>query len=170
MTYSHTTTATTTFTLSNARYVASKVQTDLRQFQRWYGEPTDAWITAYHDELVILSSGGYVEQVKYGYRRNGAWILTLEYQFRYDGTLVGDDRAGGVRHAVNRDGAAFASYLYWSSAWYNLSETQRSAIRETLPFTRSSTGEPPYTVGRYASDRTYAVDGSGASRRMFLSA
>jgi hypothetical protein len=170
VTYSDTATTTSTYTLSNAKYVASKVQTDLRQFQRWYGEPSDGWITAYRDELVILSAGGYVDQVKYGFVRGGSWILTIEYRFRYDGALVGDDRAGGLWHAANLDGASFTSYLYWSSTWSRLTEVQRAEVRGTLPFSRASTGEAPYAAGRYASNRTYAVDGSGASRKMFVPA
>ena len=168
MSYSHTTTATTTFSLSNAKYVVSKVQTDLRQFQRWYGEPSDTWIDAYHDERVVLSARGLVDRVKYGFQRGGIWVLTLEYTFRYDGTLLGDDRAGGVRHAFSRNGAVFGSYLYWSSAWDRLSPSERDAVCSLLPFGRSSSEEARYAAGHYANDRTYAVDGSGASRRMFV--
>jgi Bacterial HORMA domain family 1 len=170
MSYSHTTTASKTYTLSNAKYVASKVRTDLRQFQRWYGDPSDAEIDAYHDELVILSADAYVDQVKYGFKRGGIWVLTLEYRFRYDGTLVGDDRAGGVRHPFNPNGASFTSYLYWSPGWRELTPTEQDAVRKTLPIARTPTGEPQYAPGRYASDRTYAVDGSGASRRMYIPA
>lgn len=168
MSYSCSTTRTSTFTLSNARYVASKVVTDLRQFQRWYGRPDDSWIDSYHDELVTLSNGGYVDSVTYGFQRDGRWILTLEYQFRYDGTLADDDRAGGVRHPVNLDGTTFASLLYWSTAWSNLTEDQKNAIAATLPFSRTSSGDDRYAMGRYANERTYSVDGSGASRRMFI--
>lgn len=170
MSYSYTTTGSKTYTRSNAKYVASKVRTDLRQFQRWYGEPSDAEIDAYHDELVILSADGYVDQVNYGFKRGDSWVLTLEYKFRYGGTLACDDRAGGVRHPFTRNGAAFTSYLYWSSAWRALTSTERDAIRKTLPIIRTPSGEPQYAAGRYGSDRTYAVDGSGASRRMFVPA
>jgi hypothetical protein len=168
MSSSYTTTSSTSYTTSNAKYVASKVQTDLRQFQRWYGEPSDAWIDAYHDELVVLSSRGLVDRVKYGFQRNGSWVLTLEYAFRYDGTLVGDDRAGGVRHEFNRNGAVFCSYLYFSSAWDRLSPSERAAVSKLLPFDRTTGDEARYAAGRYASDRTYSIDGSGASRRMFV--
>lgn len=170
MSHSYTTTNTKTYSLSNAKYVASKVQTDLRQFQRWYGQPSDPWIDSYHEELVILSAGGYVDRVKYGFKSRGIWVLTLEYAFRYDGTLVGDDRAGGVRHAFDPNGATFGSYLYWSRAWDESSPSEREAVRRTLPFQRSYCEEAGYGAGRYANDRTYAVDGSGASRRMFVPA
>jgi hypothetical protein len=167
MSTTYSTTTTTSYTASKAKYVASKVQTDLRQFQRWYGEPSDAWIDAYHDELVVLSARGLVERVKYGFQRSGIWVLTLEYTFRYDGTLVGDDRAGGVRHNFSRN-AVFGSYLYFASAWDRLSPSERDAVRRLLPFDRTPSDEVGYAAGRYASDRTYSVDGSGASRRMFV--
>lgn len=168
MSYSYSASETATFSLSDAKYIASKVQTDLRQCQRWYGEPSDTWIEAYHDELVVLSARKLVDRVKYGFQRNGAWVLTLEYTFRYDGTLVGDDRAGGVRQAFDLNDAVFGSYLYWSSAWHQLNLNERDAIRSLLPFERTSSEEARYAAGRYANDRTYAVDGSGASRRMFV--
>lgn len=168
MSYSQTTTTTTTFSLSNAKYVASKVQTDLRQLQRWYGEPNDTWIDAYHDELVILTARRLVDRVKYGFQRSGSWVLTLEYTFRYDGTLAGDDRAGGVRHDFRSHGAVFGSYLYWSPAWNRLSADERDAVRRLLPFQRNPSEEARYAAGHYTNDRTYAVDGSGAHRRMFV--
>jgi hypothetical protein len=168
MTSSYSATASKSYTRSNARYVASKVRTDLQQLQRWYGEPSDKWIDDYHDELVILSAGRYVDQVTYGFKRDGRWVLTLEYTFRYDGTLSSDDRAGGVRQTFDPPGAYFTSYLRWSSAWSALTSAEKDAVRKTLPFIRTTTGEPQYAAGRYASDRTYSVDGSGASRRMFI--
>jgi hypothetical protein len=44
MSSSYTTTDTESFTLVHARYIASKVATDLKRFQRFYGSPSDAWI------------------------------------------------------------------------------------------------------------------------------
>jgi hypothetical protein len=168
VTYSQTSTRTTTFSLSNAKYVASKVQTDLRQLQRWYGHPSDARIANYHGELVVLSAGGFVELVKYGFRREDAWILTVEYRFRYDGTLVGDSRAGGVRSSVNLQGAVFGSWLEHTRTWDDLSRTEREAVEANLPFKRVGAEESPYVAGSYMTDRTYSSNGSGASRRRFV--
>ncbi|MGW0103558.1 HORMA-1 domain-containing protein, partial [Nocardia sp. NPDC003354] len=42
MTVSYSHSASNTFSLSSARYVASKVATDLRQMQRYYGRPSDS--------------------------------------------------------------------------------------------------------------------------------
>ena len=68
---SNTFTTTETFTVTHARHLASKVATDLKRIQRFYGEPSDKWINDYEDELVTLLKGGYVETVTYGFQRGG---------------------------------------------------------------------------------------------------
>jgi hypothetical protein len=112
MTSSYTTSATQTFSLSNARYVASKVATDLRQLQRSYGRPSDNDIQAYAEEIAILAYHGYVDKVIYGFKRGISWILTLEY-IAVNGTLNADDRAGGVYRYADIGGADFT--VTWSA-------------------------------------------------------
>ena len=47
MSYSYTTTATNTFTVTHARHMAAKVATDLKRMQRFYGSPSDGRINEY---------------------------------------------------------------------------------------------------------------------------
>lgn len=170
--YSSTRTATATFSRSAARYVASKIATDLRQLQRWYGRPSDVDIDNYAEEIAILGygdgseHGSYVDKVIYGFKRNGDWLLTLEYVF-VDGMLASDDRAGGIYRYADVSGAAFHSYLMPSSSWWALSEADRAAINTSLPFTRTPGDAPGYTGGYHISDRTYSREGTGFTRSTY---
>src|SRR6478752_2501033 len=76
LTYSNT----QTFTLTHAKYLASKVATDLKRLQRLYGFPSDSIIESYETELTELLKGGYLDTVTYGFKRNNNWIEpTLRY-------------------------------------------------------------------------------------------
>ena len=167
MTSTRTTTA--TFTIARARYVTSKIKTDLKLLQKAYGDPPDPEIDDYGEEAAILLRDGYLGEVIYGYRRNGNWILALRYVGRSDGTLEADDRAGRVPRGVDTNGAAFHSYLTPSRAWNNLSRDQQQAIEERLPVSRTP-GEAPGTGGgNWAADRMYSSNGSGVARSTFRS-
>jgi hypothetical protein len=54
MSTSYSITETASFTITHARYIASKVATDLKRFQRFYGAPSDDWIDKYETELALL--------------------------------------------------------------------------------------------------------------------
>ena len=69
MTNTYTTSA--TFTKTNVEYVASKVLADLRGLRAYYGQPSEARIWEFYDELVELLVGGYVTSVEYGFKRYG---------------------------------------------------------------------------------------------------
>lgn len=166
MTVSSTRSATDTFSLSNARYVASKVATDLRQLQRYYGRPSDTEIADYAEEVAILAYHGYVEKVIYGFKRGSNWILTLEYT-AVNGTLTADDRAGGVYRYADVTGAAFHSYMNRTWSWWLLTDAGRDEINESLPFTRTPGDASGYTGGHHTFDRTYSAQGTGFTRSSY---
>src|SRR5437868_8488676 len=99
MTQTYTTTE--TWSRTHARYVAGKVAADLRQMQQEYGQPTDAAINDYLLELTVLLAGGFVKEVSYGYRRDGAWVVALKYTADMYGNLSTDDRSGRIPRGVN---------------------------------------------------------------------
>jgi hypothetical protein len=166
VTVSYTRSETESFSLSNAKYVASKVATDLRQLQRFYGKPSDTEISDYALEAAVLAYRGYVQKVIYGFKRGTYWILTLEYT-AVNGTLTADDRAGGVYRHADISGAVFHSYLIRTSAWWNLSPAERDGINESLPITRTSGTAPGYTGGYHTVDRTYSAHGTGFTRSSY---
>lgn len=161
-------TSTASYTITNARYLASKVAADLRQFQRLYGSPSDDMITDYLYELTLLLHGGYLKSVQYGFRRDDKWILTLSYSVDAAGHLTSDDRAGGVYAQADVSGATFYSYLSRTDRWFALTQAQREAIESTLPITRTAAPESGATGGYWVeSDRSYSSGGVGVVRRTY---
>jgi hypothetical protein len=162
---SFTVTETTTFTLTHARHLASKVSADLKRMQRFYGEPSDLEITRYETELIEMLKAGYLGTLTLGYKRDGAWIEpTLRYTARdlagSDGT---DDDPGRVRPGANISNATFYNYMTYSAKWNALSDSERDAFKKTLPFCRGGAPEPSVN-GYLEADRTYSSGGRSLNR------
>lgn len=155
-----------TYSLASAKYVASKIATDLRQVQRYYGRPSDTEIADYALEAALLSYNGCVDKVIYGFQRKGDWILALEYSSA-NGTLVADDRAGGIYRYADIKGAVFGSFLHYSLKWLQMTSIDRNDLTKLLPISRASTPAPGYTGGYYTSDRTYSAYGTGFTRSTY---
>lgn len=162
-----TNTTTSTFTIANARQVASKIKTDLKLLQQQYGSPTDAKIDDFGEEAAQLLNKGYLGTVTFGFRRSGDWVFALSYTARNDGTLSSDDRAGKVPRGLDLSGATFYSYLTYSVSWAGLSAAEREAVQQTLPIDRPGAPEPGATGGYWTDGQTYASAGSGATRRTY---
>lgn len=165
MTSSYTVSVTTTFTVTHARNMAAKVATDLKRMQRLYGAPSDTDITSYETEVVELLKAGYLGTVTYGFKRNDQYIEpTLRYSAKdlASNDSNGDD-PGKVRPGADITGAAFHSYLTYSSTWSSLTQAQRESFKAGLPFQRSSGSEPGIN-GYLVPDRTYSAGGKALDR------
>lgn len=165
MSYSYTVSETTTFTRTHAKHMAAKVATDLKRLQRFYSKPSDRTIADYETEVIELLKGGYLGTVTYGFYRNGDWI---EPMLRYEARDLtngdtSDDDPGRIRPGANIDGASFYSYLTHSTAWYNLTATERENFEYKLPFRRRGASEPGVS-GYLHEDRTYASGGRALYR------
>lgn len=164
MSYSHTVSESTTFTVTHARHMAAKIATDLKRVQRLYGSPSDHQIAQYETEAIVLMKAGYLNYVWYGFKRNDLWIEpTLKYtaQDLYSGSV--DDDPGKIRPGADVAGAAFYTYLTYSAKWYALSTAEQDAFGAGLPYVRSVAAEP--TVSGYLStDKTYSSGGRALER------
>ena len=92
-------TTTSTFTIANARHVASKIKTDLKLLQRAYGDPSDAKIEDFGEEAAQMLNAGYLRAVTYGYKKDGDWDIALLYTANNEGrwsamTALGRSREG----------------------------------------------------------------------------
>jgi hypothetical protein len=159
-----TVTESTTFTVTHARHLASKIATDLQRMHRFYGRPSALEIHDYEVEAVELIKGGYLREVTYGFKRNGRWIEpTLRYTARdFAGGGASDD-PGRVLPGADIREASFGSYLTYSSAWSALGPAEQQAVRTRLPFERVSAAEPGMN-GYMVSDRTYSSGGRAIDR------
>lgn len=165
MTFATTYTETATFTVTHARHIAAKVATDLRRIQRLYGRPTDQQIADYETELIAMLKGGYVKRVIYGFKRDGNYIEpTLRYEASdLNGSTGIDDDPGKIRPGANVVGAAFTSYMHYTTAWFALTSTQQATFEADLPFSRSNASEPTIS-GYLAADLNYSAGGRALQR------
>ena len=166
MSTSNSYTLTESFTITDARHIASKVATDLLRFQRFYGRPSNSKIDAYEEELVALLKQDYIDTVIYGFKRDGNWVAaaTVRYRAQSGGILLVDDDPGKIRPGEDIIYAAFTSFLTYSSNWFSLSNQQQEQFEATLPFRRSTGQEPGIENGWWADDLTYSAGGRGLGR------
>ena len=165
MSSSYTISDTLTFTVTHARHMAAKVATDLKRLQRLYGQPSDASIADFEEEVVALLKAGYLCTVTYGFRRDGSWVEpALRYTaFDLAGTSANDDDPGRIRLGADVSDATFYSYLTYSSSWDNLTESERDSFKIGLPFRRKGAAEPSVN-GYLTDDRTYSSGGRALGR------
>lgn len=165
MSSSYTLTEVLTFTLTNAKHMASKVSTDLKRMQRFYGSPNDIKIADFESELIAFIKAGYLGTVTYGFKRDGKWIEpTIRYE-AHDlyGSPGDDDDPGKVRPGLDISGASFSSYLTYSSSWNQLTSEEQSAFQRNLPFERQGAPEPQIN-GTISRDLTYSSGGRSLNR------
>jgi hypothetical protein len=165
-------TRSSTFTATSARYLTSKIATDLRTMLRYYGVPSTLEIDEYAQEAAQLMLHGYLAWVDYGLRRPIArggmeWVLQLRYSVNSSGFLT-DDHPGGVPASAPATGATFHSFLSYSYAFHLLTPAQRAAVKATLPVHRTGAAESPRAGGTVNGRRSYSRDGMSLSRDTFV--
>lgn len=157
-------TSNTTFTLTHARYLASKVATDLKRIQRLYGLPSDNSIQQYEEEMVAFLKAGYLESVTYGFKRDGNHIEpTLKYTAQDLSGMGSDDDPGKIRPGADISRASFYSFLTYNSQWYKLTLKDQEDFENQLPFKRSSASAPGVN-GYLSNDKTYTSGGQSLNR------
>ncbi|MDQ3099626.1 MAG: hypothetical protein M3Q44_07830 [bacterium] len=156
-----------TFTLTNAKYLASKVASDLFQMQLFYGRPTDQEINDYLGELIILLLGGYLDSVDYGFRRDNKWVIVASYSAHFGSTSSTDDRSGGVYPGANISSSTWGSYLRTNSKFHTLSQEEKDKIEQDLPIKRNGQAEPGFYGGTWDCGKDYFSGGTGLLRKMY---
>ena len=162
--------ATQTFTRTHAKYLASKVVADLYQCARIYSRPGTDAIADYEAELLELLVDGYVSEYEFGFKKNGKRIVSWQYAVNAAGDLVGggaDDSAGGVYARAKVADAAYFNFLSYSQKWFDLTQVKKNAVKDRLPFCRSTGTLPSDGNGYWISDRIYTNGGTSVSRRTF---
>ncbi len=154
-----------TFTITNAKYLASKVQTDLLRLHRYYysshGKPTIQEIQNYHVELVLLQVYNYLEEIEYGFVENNCWVKALKYTARQGGVLTSDEDPGGIRFSNVSPGAKFTSLLSYNATWQAASQLERDNFKKKNPVSRVTGTD--YS-GNWEQQRAYSSGGRGFLR------
>lgn len=167
MTYSHTRTESSTFTITHARELASRVSADLHLCARYYGGPSESGIRDYLEELAQLLKGGYVSEYEFGFERNGKRVVSVHYTVDDYGVLTTNDSPGKVFARADVKGASFYNYMWRSAKWQALTQPQRDRIEAGLPFKRTAGAAPTDGDGYWTTDKNYHSGGKSLSRATF---
>ena len=165
MTY--TTTSTSTFTITNARYLASKVAADMHLCAQYYGQPSEQEIREYAEELAQYINEGYLAEYEFGYKESGTRLVTWRYRLDASGQLTTDDRPGRVIAYVDITGATFYNVLTWNSKFAALTPEQKARFKAGLPVRRTPGEQPSDGNGYWTTDRNYYSGGQGLGRQTF---
>lgn len=173
MTQSTTLTTSRTFTIADAKYLASRISTDLNQIRLYYGDGsgylTDQKIQDLAVEAAVLLKFGLLDTVKYGFQRDGNWVFAVRYAVNSLNQLeLANDSPGGIYSQANVSGASWQSYLTRRSS-ADVSAEDQAAIVADLPIQRSDGNEPSSVGGQWDDDKTYYRNGMGMQRGQFRS-
>ncbi len=157
------------FSLTHAKYLASKVTSDMLRCQQNYGRPSDSEINDYGTELAILMRDDYVEKYEFGFQIDSKRILSWSYTVTSAGLGLTDDRPGRILPNVDVGKASMFNFLTPSPKWRNLSAEEKTRIRKELPIERVG-GEPPADGnGYWKPDLNYvSTAGTALGRKSFV--
>ncbi len=158
-----------TFTLTHAKHLASKVASDMYQCHKFYGQPSEAQISKYQDELIVMLAGGYVDEYEFGFKKNDQRIVSWQYRVNASGDLVGgnDDRSGGIYARADIGGAVYFNFMSYSRAWFDLTSADKSSVKAKHPISRGTGKLPSDGSGYWHVDRTYSSAGVAIERKTF---
>ena len=164
MTYS--TTRTSTFSITEARYVASKLGADLRNLYSRYGRPLESDIADFIEETALYLKAGYLDYVDFGFKSGTEWKLRLRYTAVAGGQLR-DDGPGGLPSAVDVASYEFFTFLNRNSAFANLTSSDKSTFELTLPVSRTPGSAPTAHAGSHSTGAQYSRGGHGLDRGIY---
>lgn len=165
MSYSFTTTS--SFTRTHAKHLAAKVIADLYQCYVLYDRPSVSDISDYETELIEMLANEYVASYEFGFKKDGKRVLTWRYTVGADGGLHGDSDAGGVYAKATVASASFYNYMSYSDKWWELTDSQRSAFKSSLPVQRTNGSLPDDGDGYWQTDHGYNAGGVRVERKTF---
>lgn len=155
------------FTVINARKLAAKVAADMHQCQRFYGWPSAKEVEEFNGELIVLLAGHYVSQYEFGFKtEDDRRVVSWRYRVTTAGDLEGG-RAGGLVPSADIRGAVNFNFLWTTTSWADLTQSERAAIEAHHNVHRTISEPPVDGNGRWVRDRTYVSGGVAMEREEF---
>ena len=155
-----------TFSLTSAKYLASKVTADMRRCSQIHGQPYDSQIDTYGTELALLLKDGYLDTYEFGFEKDGLRTLSCFYTV-VGGQLVSSDDRPGKIYDGSVTGSSFFNFISRSSKWANASQSEKDAWQKITPVNRVSGSSPADGNGFWQNDLSYSRDGVALTRKTF---
>ena len=156
-----------TFTITDARVVASKLGADLRNLNTRYGRPDLTVIPDYVEETAQYLKAAFLDTVDFGFKDGDSWVLRLRYRATAGGYLE-DSVPGSLPGEMTVAGCPFHSFLITSAAYALATQAQRDALQAVLPFPRTAGVEPTANHGSTGYATSYSRNGIGLGREVYV--
>jgi hypothetical protein len=165
MSYYSAATRSVTATYTQARRLAARIAGELKQLQALYGQPSNQKIEEFALEAERYIAAGYLDHIRYGFRRDGYVILELKYTAEQATGI--DDKPGRIPIGIDIRSAEWFSYLVQNREWSRLSKADRDAFEQELPFERVGAPTPQYASGVATSgSKRFSEDTLGLYREV----
>lgn len=168
MSTSYTSTKTTAFTITNARYLAAKVISDLELCAEYYGKPSKLYLEDYKEELVVLLKGGYLKSYEFGFQKDDKRVVSWFYTVDSTGIHSSNDRPGKVYRKADISGASYFNFVSYSPEWSSLGQNERDKVKEDMPVSRKTGDAPSDGAGYWKTDNSYHSGGRSVGRKTFI--
>ena len=155
------------WTLTNAKYLASKVTTDMWRCRQNYGLPSEAAINDYGTELALRLRDGFVSKYEFGFEIENERLLSWRYTVVNGDLTATDDRPGKIPSGVDISKARFFNQLTTSTKWDNLSADEKEQWEAFYPFRRQTKSGPKDGRGYWQHDLQYSSVGVLLTRETF---
>lgn len=155
-----------TFSLTSAKYLASKVTADMRRCAQIHGRPLPSDIDNYGTELALLLRDGYINDYEFGFEIDDKRIVSFFYKVIGGQLTASDDRPGKI-YDGSVSGSSFFNFIHRSSKWFSLSQAERDAFNALSPITRVGGSPPADGAGYWVKDLSYTKDGVALERKTF---
>ena len=114
------------------------------------------WIDEYEKELAELLKHDVLDDVEYGFKRNGKWTeASVRYRRVPGGTLVADDDPGKIRPGSMSPAHRSPRFLTYNARLVPQSQAERAAIAAQRPFHARHRPSHPSERGHWAQDLNY---------------
>ena len=166
MSFTMTRTVSDTFTLTSAKYLASKVTADMLRCKQLYGRPSESQINNYGTELALLLRDGYIDGYEFGFETNDNRILSFSYKISASELLPADSRPGKVYY-TEISAANFFNVITRSTKWMKLPQSEKERFDQQSPISRSLGSSITDGNGYWQTDHAYSRDGVAMERKTF---
>lgn len=155
------------WTLTNAKYLASKVTTDMWRCRQNYGRPSESAINDYGTELALRLRDGFVSKYEFGFEIDYERLLSWRYSVVNGDLTATDDRPGKIPSGVDISNAKLFNQLTTSMKWDSLTADEKEKWEAFYPFRRQKQSGPKDGPGYWQRDLQYSSSGVLLSRETF---